>query len=77
MTTVTCLSHDAILKRYPRLIRCLAIGCCLSVGEALSCIQCHQLGDVYGGEAVAHGGGVVASLRHAISVRAMAGKAVK
>ncbi len=76
MSTLAVLSYDTILQRYPRLVERLIIGCCLSRGEAASCIQSRQLGSTCSSDAVNHGGGVLICLRHAIRVRGLARRRV-
>ncbi len=50
-------THEQIKARYPRLITAMKWAACLTDREATSCIQCHQNGDNWAGEAVNHFGG--------------------
>ncbi len=65
------LSHEAVAKGYPRLIKALRFACILTQSEAESCLQGYlTTGSRYiGSEAVAHVGGSLAAIQHAIRCR--------
>ena len=65
------LSHEAVASAYPRLIKALLYACLLTRSEAESCLQGYlTTGSGYiGSEAVAHVGGSLAAIRHAIRCR--------
>lgn len=65
------LSHEAVAKAYPRLVKALRFACILTQSEAESCLQGYlTTGSSYiGSEAVAHVGGALAAIRHAIRCR--------
>ncbi len=62
-------THEQIKARYPRLLAAMKWAACLTDHEATSCIQMHQLGDNWAGEAVNHFGGtraVLMAAKHSI-----------
>ncbi len=65
------LTHEAVAKAYPRLIKALRFACILTESEAESCLQGYlTTGSRYiGSEAVAHIGGSLAAIQHAIRCR--------
>lgn len=65
------LSHEAVAKAHPRLIKALRFACILTQSEAESCLQGYlTTGSRYiGSEAVAHVGGSLAAIQHAIRCR--------
>ena len=67
-------SADVIQQRYSRLIRLLREVCLLTQGEAESAIQGYIVNGGYfvGSEAVAHIGGALSAIRHALSRRHIA-----
>lgn len=73
-----------VAARYPRLIQLLKETCLLTNTEAVSAIQGYLLngGFDYGSEAIAHIGGALSAIRHALSrrryvTRALAAREVK
>lgn len=65
------LTQEAVAAAYPRLIKALRYACLLTLSEAESCLQGYlTTGTGYiGSEAVAHVGGALAAIRHAIRCR--------
>lgn len=73
------LTVEAIRQRYTRLIRLLREVCLLTQGEAESAIQGYIVSGGYfvGSEAVAHIGGALSAIRHALSRRHFAQRAFR